>query len=775
VRKGAVGRIATVRSERPIPRRPLLGLTAAFLAGAWIGFRLETCVEWVLVAGLGLALLSLVGRGRWAGAALFAAVVCAGWARTAAREERASPVSIERTAVRPEEYARLLGVITSDPVLRTYPSGRSLWIFRLQVEAVHQTGWVRSLGEVDITLAGDLAAPLGYGDRIELAGRFRQPDGPGARPRLSASAPSIHRRAQGCGWGVTDLAYRLRRQAQRILWLGLENSPDEAAVQTALLLGLRDGLSEDLHSAFQRIGTFHVFAISGLHVGILCAFWIGALQLAGWPRYRWVFILVPLLWGYVLATGLPSSAVRAAIMASGYVAAAAAGRRPDGPSSLAVAALGSVVAAPRQMLDTGFIFSFTVVAGLLTAAPLLAALREKTRPEDPWPGQIVPARIRFVRSGLRILMDLALVSAVAGMASTPLTAWYSNRVSPAALIGNLFTVPAAFGIVLIGCFSLLSGLFSSVLAEVFNHANRILIHALNSATVGLMNVPGAYVCLPRPSPGWFFGWYTAWIFALYLRGKVRRWGLAVLLILGAVSAIRQFPGSSLRAESFDSGGVPTTVIRRSFRTTLVADPGPRYQAASLIRELRARGINRIDALLLRLPLSDWASAAPAVVDEIPVREVWAPEAGWRFPAFRRLMEEIETRGVPVRRLRSGDSWILPGGEEVDVFHPEAAASAKAASAALAIRVAYEAGALVLAGPVDEDLASSVASCASDPKAELLIAVLSASDPAGWRRVLEVLRPKEVRLLLPESVPLTDAVREPLRELGIRWTEPRPEE
>lgn len=757
-------------SVRPVLRRPLVGLAATFLIGSWFGFRMEACPGGVLAAGIGFCLLALAGRGRWAVGALYAAVVCAGWARTAGRAERLSPVSIERRAVRSEEYAQWIGVIVSDPSIRARGSGGTQLVFQLRVEAVRGMGWERARGIARVTLFGEADAPLRYGDRIRISGRLRQADGFGERPRLSAGVQSVRRLETGCGFTVADFAYRARRQAQRILRLGLENFPEEAAVQTALLLGLREGLSEDLYAAFQRIGTFHIFAISGLHVGILFAFWIGALQLAGFSRNRWGLILIPLLWGYVLATGFSPSAVRAALMASCYVAAASAGRRPDSPSALAAAALISVAASPRQLLDPGFIFSFTVVAGLLASGPFLAGLRRNRLPPDLPRGTLVPTGTRILRRGWTWLTNALWISAFAWIASAPLSAWYSSRISPASLVGNLFTIPAATGIVLVGCCSLLSGLFSPLFAEIFNQANRLVIHALNSTTLAMTQIPGAYVHVSKPAPGWILGWFAVWTAALFLRGRPRPLALMVLLGLGSVFAFRQAPGTGLRAETFSSGGVPVTLIRRPLHLTLIADPGPGFRASGLIRELRGRGINRVDVLLLRVPLLAWSSAASAVADEFPVREIWAPAAGWRFPAFRSLVEGLAARGIPVRRLRAGDTWILPGGEEVDVLHPSADSPATALASALALRLAHQDKAFVLAGPVDADLADSIDSCKADPSAPRLIAILSPAAPGTWSRVLEAIHPEEVSVIFQESAPRAAADIEWLRERGIRWTE-----
>lgn len=747
----------------PACRRPLVGLAAAFLIGTWLGFRMEPGGGPALVAGLGLSLAAVAGRGRWATVALFAALACAGWARSAGRAERLSPVSIERRALRPEEFTRWIGVVATDPSVRTRESSLAQTSFRMRVEAARGLGWERARGTADVVLFGESETPPRYGDRIRVSGRIRQPDRLAGRPRLTASASSLQCLKTGCGSPWTEVGYRMRRKAQAILQLGLEDSPEEASVQTALLLGLRAGLSDELYAAFQRVGTFHIFAISGLHVVILFAFWAGALQLAGFSRDRWGIALLPLLWGYVLATGFAPSAVRAALMATCYILAAFAGRRPDSLSALAAAALLSVAVAPPQLADLGFIFSFTVVAGLLASGPFLAGLPEGFDPAGA-------ARTQGLRTVWRMFTGALWVSAFAWIASTPLTAWSSSQISPASLVANLFTIPASTGIILSGCCSLLSGVFSPWLAEVFNHASRLMIQALNSATLALAEIPGSYLYVPRPSPGWVFGWFAAWAAALFLRGRLRLGVLAFLLAFGGISAYRQAPGSGLSSDTFSSGGVPVTVIRRPFHLTLVADPGPGFRAGGLLRELKARGINRVDVLLLRVPLLPWSSAARAVADDFPVREVWAPEAGWRFPAFRRLVEELAARGIPVRRLKAGDSWTLPDGEEVDVLHPSRESAGTARASALALRVAFREDAILLAGPVDSALAASLTACAADPAAPQLVAIHPAAESSAWDAVLDQIRPREVVAVLPGQAPWGAAEIEPLRSRNIRWTE-----
>jgi len=55
-------------------------------------------------------------------------------------------------------------------------------------------------------------------------------------------------------------------------------------VISSMVLGLRDETPEELEDLFSRTGTLHLFAISGLHVGLLCVIAIQVLRPLGLGR-----------------------------------------------------------------------------------------------------------------------------------------------------------------------------------------------------------------------------------------------------------------------------------------------------------------------------------------------------------------------------------------------------------------------------------------------------------------------------------------------------------
>ena len=93
--------------------------------------------------------------------------------------------------------------------------------------------------------------------------------------------------------------------------------PDVLQLVSAVTLGYRDEMPKPLKSIYRDSGASHVLAVSGLHVGILFMMLLLLFRFLD----RWVagvvikpILIILLLWGYALITGLSPSVCRAAFM-----------------------------------------------------------------------------------------------------------------------------------------------------------------------------------------------------------------------------------------------------------------------------------------------------------------------------------------------------------------------------------------------------------------------------------------------------------------------------
>ncbi len=284
---------------------------------------------------------------------------------------------------------------------------------------------------------------------------------------------------------------QLRRLAAEALRKGVEDRPDRYGVVHALLLGYRAHLPSDILQTFRRTGTMHVFAISGLHVGIICAVLVFVINLLRVPRTCRVLALAPVILLYAFMTGARASAVRAGVMAVTYLAASLMGRKADSWSALALAAILILAWRPDKLQDPGFIFSFTAVAGILAFVPVFEIWLQRYLPVDPFREK--DEGIGMIPSGLLWGGRLIGVSIAAWMSTTPLSLYYFGRFAPVALLANVIVLPLAFLIVVTGALSLLAAATGGLAwATLFNQANYAYVGGLTGGMRLLERIPGSY-------------------------------------------------------------------------------------------------------------------------------------------------------------------------------------------------------------------------------------------------------------------------------------------
>src|SRR5207245_1275831 len=74
---------------------------------------------------------------------------------------------------------------------------------------------------------------------------------------------------KGGGNPILQAAQKSRAWMQTAICRGLDDSPQAQNFLSGLALGLRHQSPEDIEEPFQQTGTLHLFAVAGLHVGIV--------------------------------------------------------------------------------------------------------------------------------------------------------------------------------------------------------------------------------------------------------------------------------------------------------------------------------------------------------------------------------------------------------------------------------------------------------------------------------------------------------------------------
>src|SRR5581483_233311 len=303
----------------------------------------------------------------------------------------------------------------------------------------------------------------------------------------------------GSGNPILRLAQKSRAWMQNTLCRGLENAPQVQNFLSGIVLGLRHQTPEDIEEPFQQTGTLHLFAVAGLHVGIVAVLLWTLAMVARLSRKWAAALIIPLLLFYAAVTGLHVSSVRAAVMSSILLGGLFFERKVFVLNSLAAAAFFLLCWNTNELFSTGFQLSFAVVGAIiLFADPLTGFLQRWTAPDPFLPRSLLRGPQRWMHAGFKWLCDGAGVSLAAWVGSLPLVLWYFYIVTPISLVANLIVVPIAFFILAIALLSLLSTPLLPGLGLIFNNANWLLAQVVIGIVQFLAHVPGGHFYVERP-------------------------------------------------------------------------------------------------------------------------------------------------------------------------------------------------------------------------------------------------------------------------------------
>lgn len=211
---------------------------------------------------------------------------------------------------------------------------------------------------------------------------------------------------------------------------------DSKAVLSAMLLGVRSLISDELYDAYTDTGAVHVLAVSGLHVGIftLILYWFFGLFPIAHPAYKWAKLILILfvVWGFVLVTGAAPAVTRAAMMSSLVIVAHTVNKQVNTYNVLAITALVMLLWNPLMLYQASFQFSFLALLSILFFMPILI-------------GYFTPSH-----SLLQKVMGLLYVSIAAQVLVLPLTIFFFHKLATYFWLSGLFVVLAAFIILCLG-------------------------------------------------------------------------------------------------------------------------------------------------------------------------------------------------------------------------------------------------------------------------------------------------------------------------------------
>ncbi len=547
-------------------------------------------------------------------------------------------------------------------------------------------------GRVRLDVTGHLEG-VGVGDVVDVVGQFARVRGPrnpgefdysaalralGINVQVFCGEPDDVRVAQAAAKSWRGWQARLRFHAERLLTEQL--SERTAAVGTALLLGTRTGITDELRQAFAESGTMHILAISGANVGVLAGLlWLIA-RVAGCGRFTTAGIVLLGILGYALLADSQPPVLRAVLMFAAVLAGRPWFRTTPLVNGLAIAALGVLVANPTHLFDVGAQLSFLAVAALIWTPSWIPARWRKALAWNP----VADSAPRWLAlwwptASRSLLMSVGSLTAI-WLFTLPLTVARFHLFSPIGLVVNLLLAPVVVIIMWSGYALLMLGLLvksaGAPFAFLFDGGLRLMLWIVEESAA----LDWGHAYLPGPGNGWLVGYYACLLaVACGLPGdRLRRWGwraMLMWLVAGFGVALLPRHTGELRCTFLSVGHGLAVLVEMPNGKTLLYDAG-QLQNGSRARDvvrgtLWEIGIPRIDALVISHADIDHFNGVPGLSRTMPIGEVLVHPSFLDFDqeSVRLTCDRLAERKVPIRNIWAGDRLMLDGRVSVVVRSP----------------------------------------------------------------------------------------------------------
>ncbi|GAA3578967.1 ComEC/Rec2 family competence protein [Microlunatus spumicola] len=687
----------------------MVGVALAAWAGAWLGTA-GAGPSWgaaVLVA-LGAALLA------WRrGSAVLVAVACVLLVAATSGGLRAEALAAGPVATLAGEraVAELVVEVRGDarvhPASGVRPAYASLDALAVEVDG-RGRAW-RTRTPVLLVVTGDAVGVWSHwpvGSRVRVDGRLEAAGGG------DAFAAVVRVRTAGTLVRPPSASLRLVERVRAGLRASVAHRrPEPRALVPALVLGDTSALTPEVVEDFRTTGLSHLTAVSGANLTLLLAF---CLVLARWVGVRGRALRVVGLATVVVFVALcrtEPSVLRAAAMGLVALAALGAGGRQAGMRHLSVAATGLLLLDPFLARSVGFVLSVLASGGIVWWARPWTLLLQRWLP--------------------RVVAESVAVPLAAHLATLPVVAAISGRVSVSGLLTNAVAGPFVGPATVLGFAAAAASLLSGHLAALLGFGAAWSAQPILWVAHAGAALPGS----SRPWPAtpfalvWLGGACLAAAFLLPLV-LVRRWltlALAVAMVLALVGAPRRpgWPPSGWVVVACDVGQGDGLVLRAGPHDAVVVDTGP--EEGPMRRCLAELGVRRVPLLVLTHFHDDHVGGLGAVLGARPVGQVWVCPLPYPTSGVERVRAAAAAQGVPVLTPAVGATGSV-GAVGWEVLGPRAGPAAEVAGedesgrendASLVLMVTVSGLRVLLTGDVEPAGQEAIVAAGADLHADVL--------------------------------------------------------
>lgn len=570
------------------------------------------------------------------------------------------------------EQIAVRGFIASEPEIK---ENRVSYVVNVN-EIRSNKDFVKKNGKLLLTSAMNSSRLLDYGREVEFAGRLELPKGvrnPGGfdyRRYLSQKGVSAvvfamdYNINAGKDRSASFLINTGRMLRLKIVGVIEKSLPrQQAGLLNGILIGYRDGLTEEVKDAFSDAGLTHIMAVSGANVAFLVLPLVFIFKKLRIRQNISCILTIAFLVLFVYITGFEPSVLRAVLMGIIILLGKILMRESDVYSAVALAAIILLLCSPYMLFSIGFQLSF--------AATLSLVMLNK-RIKELLSFKYLPAAAK----------DVLAATLAAQLGVLPVTVYYFNKLSVISLISNLLVVPLIEIITILGMAMAVFGQLCIIFSQLLGYVNCLLLSFVLFVTKVSSEIPFATIRLVTPSiimvviyysAVWFLLWYAP---RRKIKVKLRYIAAAVLMAATLMFASFLIPGK-LEVTFIDVGEGDSALISTYSGQKVLIDGGgsTNPQVLSAVGEsvvipfLLDKGISQLDAVIASHGHTDHIQGLLPVLEQFKVKNLIIPYVQ-NDKEFTSLLKAAGEKSVKIRRCSGGDIIILDRKTVFQVMNPK---------------------------------------------------------------------------------------------------------
>lgn len=751
--------------HRQMRARPLACFSVFFLSGLLISNAYCVSSAAALIAGVMLLSMLLFCRRCRKICVVMLLAICMG----VVRMNLLAPVE----SLSSDSFSvSMTGTVASDPYIKS-DTGRLIFRFNLLSKDEESENMT-----VRMYLRGDASEleQIRYGQTLSVFGHLWAPD-PITNPDQFDFGKYLSDNGM-CGYATAKIEDTVILSSERNLKNALFDLrreishridtlfTDNAAIVKALVLADRSQLSDDIRESFNKTGITHLICISGMHVSVLALSILFILKRFIQRRYATIIAFAMLL-AYGVLIGFTSSYVRALIMFMVFSCAPISGYPSDGITRLCFAMFLTLIIAPSQITDAGFVLSYSATAGIILLYPPLTelfcisgALHRK------------PSGNKFRQLFGRFVLyfpKLLCATLSAQLATIPAVIEFFGVQSIVSIPANLICVPLCMIAYPISLIALLLSPLGMWAAEIPVFISESIFSLLSRVALLTASLPITGIRIGRY--GVLLILLHAFIVLLSsnlcrIRASVRRFLPLAIMPLAFVSTIMVYiHGTGHTLLFLDAGQADCAVLRTEGRVYLI-DTGDTYTPAA---DYLDGNCLRLDGVFLSHPDIDHAGGLDKILDIMPPKTLYIP-CGWDNVAdisdsVQKSMERAADMGVEIIELCAGDVISLSSSTIANVYAPKFnAAVSESNDVSMLLLIEHGNSSVLFTGDLPEECEPL-----SVPQADILKVAHHGSEESTSQRFLNSVTPDYAVISVGENSfgHPSDSVLEKLRNVGAQ--------